>query len=341
VPLEQFGTNPPAVGDVVEVTFDRYDKDEGLLVMSRQGAAVAATWANMKKGLIVEARVTKAIKGGAEVEVNGIRGFLPISQIELAHVESVEDYINQKLRCLVTEFSAREKNLVVSRRELLEKERAEKREKTWAELEEGQVRTGVVRNLKPFGAFVDIGGIDGLVGLRDLAWGNVKDPSEVVKMGQEVEVKVLKIDRDTQKISLSLKALKESPWDTIEDRLGVGQYVTGRVTRLMDSLGAFVELEPGVEGLIHITELGPRKVFRVKDVVQEGQEVSVRILKLDTDAERISLSLRPDPRAAQAAEPEETEDDTPPAPKPERKVPLKGGLGDREPDPFKMPPRGK
>lgn len=337
VPVGQFGSEVPHVGDVVEVVFDRFDRDEGLLVMSRQGAAVAATWANMKKGMIVEARVTKAIKGGAEVEVNGIRGFLPISQIELAHVESVGDYINQKLRCVVTEFNAREKNLVVSRRELLEQERAERREKTWAELEEGQTRTGTVRNLKPFGAFVDLGGVDGLVPVGEMSWGRVNDPSEVVKLGQEVEVKVLRIDRAAQKVTLGLKQLKASPWDDLEERYEVGQYVRGRVTRLMD-FGAFVELEPGVEGLIHLSELGPRKVYRVKDVVQPEQEVEVRILKLEPEQKRISLSLKPLPQAV--VEPDDDEDEgEPPPPRPAPKVPLKGGLGDRDPNPFSDLPR--
>jgi small subunit ribosomal protein S1 len=344
VPLEQFGEAPPAVGETVEVVFDRYDKEEGLLVMSRQGAAVAATWANLKKGLIVEARVTKTIKGGAEVEVNGIRGFLPISQIELAHVENAGDYVNQKLRCVVTEANAREKNLVVSRKELLEQERAAKREKTWAELEEGQTRTGVVRSIKPFGAFVDLGGVDGLILVQNLAWGRVNDPSEVVKTGQEVEVKVLTIDRNTQRISLGLKQLKESPWDTLKQRFHVGQYVSGKVTRLME-FGAFVELEPGIEGLIHLTELGPRKVFRVKDVVQPEQQVDVRILKIEPELKRISLSLKPAPGALPKTEGEEEEDDPEAGGPPPSEVkarfdlPLKGGLGDRDPNPFSSPPR--
>jgi predicted RNA-binding protein with RPS1 domain len=338
VPLDQFGEHPPNVGEVVEVVFDRYDADEGLLVMSRQGAAVAATWANLKKGLIVEARVTKAIKGGLEVEVNGIRGFLPISQVEMGRVDDVTPYLNQRLKCLVTEANPRERNLVVSRRDLLEKERAEQREKTWAELEEGQTRTGVVRNLKPFGAFVDLGGVDGLVPVGEMSWGRVNDPSEVVKLGQEVEVRVLRIDRAAQKVTLGLKQLKASPWDTVEDRFDVGQHARGRVTRLMD-FGAFVELEPGLEGLIHISEMGPKKVWRVKDVVQEGQEVEVRILRIEPESRRMSLSLKPLP-AEPVPEPEEDEADAaPPAPKPERAVPLRGGLGDRDPNPFGLPPR--
>jgi small subunit ribosomal protein S1 len=340
VPLDQFKSEPPAVGDIVEVVFDRYDRDEGLLVMSRQGAAVAATWANLKKGMIVEARVTKAIKGGAEVDVNGIRGFLPISQIELTHVESVTDYLNQRLRCLVTEVSPRDKNLVVSRRELLEKERAELREKTWNSLQEGQIRTGVVRSLKPFGAFVDLGGVDGLLPVGEMAWGRVSDPAQIVKIGQELEVKVLRIDRQAQKVTLGLKQLTSSPWDTVWSRYAIGQTVPGTVTKIMD-FGAFVELEPGLEGLIHISEMGPKKVYRIKDVVQPGQQVDVRILSIDDEARRIALSLRP---PAPTATPDDSDDDEPPddsprPPKPEPKIPLKGGLGDRDPNRFGKLPR--
>jgi ribosomal protein S1 len=332
VPVEQFGDKLPAKGDVIEVVFDRFDPDEGLLLMSLKGAAVEANWENLRKGMIVEARPTKVVKGGLEVVVDGIRGFMPISQIDLNRVEDGSEFLNQKLRAIVTEADPRERNLVVSRRELLEKERAELREKTWKELEEGQVRTGVVRSLKPFGAFVDLGGVDGLIPIPELGWGRVNDPSEVVKTGQEVQVKVLRIDRTASKVSLSLKQLLPSPWDEVEEKYHRGMTVKGKVTRLMD-FGAFVELEPGVEGLIHISELGPKRVYRVKDVVQPDQEVEVRILQIDPDAHKISLSLRPLP-AAPAPEPEEAEGDTPPPPKPIRKVPLKGGLGDRDPDPF-------
>lgn len=333
VPADQFGADLPKPGDMIEVVFDHYDASEGLLVMSRKGAAVIASWETLHKGMIVEARVTKGVKGGVEVDVNGLRGFMPISQIELGvRVEDTATYINQKLRAVVTELNQREKNLVVSRRELLEKERAEQSVKTWAELQEGQVRTGTIRSIKPFGAFVDLGGVDGLLPTGELSWSRVADPSEVVSIGQGVEVKILKIDRAAQKVTLGLKQLATSPWDSIEDELERGQTVTGKVTRLMD-FGAFVEILPGIEGLIHVSELGPKKVYRVRDVVKEGQEVEVRILKIEPEVKRISLSLRPLPVAA-APEPDEPEDEAPAAPKPARKVPLKGGLGDSDPNPF-------
>jgi len=329
IPVEQFGDKLPSPGDTIEVNVERFDPDEGLLLLTRKGAAVEANWENLRKGLVVEARATKANKGGLEVEVDGIRGFLPISQIDMSRVEDASVYIGQKLRVIVTEAEPRKRNLVVSRRDLLEQERAEERERTWAELAEGQIRPGVIRSVKPFGAFVDLGGVDGLIHISDMSWARVADASQLAKVGQEVEVKVLKIDRQTSKISLGLKQLTPSPWDLAEEKYSRGMVVKGKVTRLMD-FGAFVELEPGIEGLIHISELSPNRVRKVSDIVKPEQEVEVRILKIEPDARKIALSLRPLP-TAEAEEAEDDEDEAPPAPKPERKVPLKGGLGDRDP----------
>jgi small subunit ribosomal protein S1 len=334
VPVSQFEGKLPEVGQVIDVMFDRFDNEEGLLVMSIKGAAVHATWQNLREGMIVEAKVVKETKGGLQVEVDGIRGFMPISQIDLNRVEDAKVYVNEKLKAIVTEANQRERNLVVSRRDLLEQERAEKREKTWAELEEGQTRDGIVRSVKDFGAFVDLGGVDGLIHVSDLAWSRGIKPQDVVKPGDLVQVKVLKIDRDTRKVGLGLKQLAASPWDDIEDRFGRGQTVTGKVTRLMD-FGAFVELEPGIEGLIHISEMASKRVFRVKDHVQVDQEVEVRILDIDPEAKRISLSIKPVAAGpAPEPEPQDDPDAPPPPPRPERKVPLKGGLGDRDPNPF-------
>ncbi|HEV3164071.1 MAG TPA: S1 RNA-binding domain-containing protein [Isosphaeraceae bacterium] len=329
VPVEQFQGKLPSPGDVIEVIPDRFDPDEGLLLLSLKGAAVEANWENLRKGLIVEARVTKSNKGGLEVEVDGIRGFLPISQIDLNRVEDAAVYIGQKLKVLVTEADPRQRNLVVSRREVLERERAELREQTWAELAEGQVRPGVIRSVKTFGAFVDLGGVDGLIHVSDLSWARVQDAGSVVKVGQEVQVKVLKIDRQTNKLSLGLKQLMPSPWDLVAQKYHRGMNVTGRVTRLME-FGAFVEIEPGLEGLIHITELSPTRVRRVSDIVKPEQEVEVRILSLDADAHKISLSLKPLPKD-DVPDDDDEEDEAPRPPRPERKVPLKGGLGDGDP----------
>ncbi|WP_337173071.1 S1 RNA-binding domain-containing protein [Paludisphaera sp.] len=334
VPIDQFEGEPPAPGAEIEVVVDHFDRSEGIVHLRLKGAAVEADWSNLRDGVIVEARITKVVKGGVEVDVDGIRGFMPISQIDLNRVEDGSDYLNQKVKAVVTEANAREKNLVVSRRELLERERAEMREKTWATLEEGQIREGVVRSVKPFGAFVDVGGVDGLLPIGELSWVRVEKIEEVIKPGDKVKVQVLRIDFEARKLTFGLKQLQQNPWDDAEENYPRGTSVRGKVTKLME-FGAFVELEPGVEGLIHVSELSPTRVRRIADVVQPGQEVEVRILKVEADARRISLSILPLPKDQQLDE-EGEEDDTPPPPKPERKTPLKGGLGDRDPL-FPMP----
>ena len=207
---------------------------------------------------------------------------------------------------MVSEVNPSERNLVVSRRTLLEKEREENREKLWAELAEGQIREGIVRSVKDFGAFVDLGGADGLLHVSEMSWTRVQDAATVVQPGQTVKVVVLKIDRERRKLSLGLKQLQASPWDNIDEKYHSGSVVAGKVTRLME-FGAFVELEPGVEGLIHISELAPRRVHRVGDIVQVGQDVQVKMLTVDPAQQRISLSLK----AALPAEepPDEEEED--------------------------------
>jgi small subunit ribosomal protein S1 len=331
MPLLQFPDGPPAIGTEVEVHIEGFDSANGVLLLTRKGAAVEANWDSVAVGQTVEARVTAVNKGGLSVDVNGIRGFMPISQIDLYRVENAEQYVNQRLLSLVTEVDRLEKNLVVSRRALLEKEREENREKLWAELAEGQVRQGVVRSVREFGAFVDLGGADGLLHVSEMSWTRVKDPSQVVQPGQTVKVVVLKIDREARKLSLGLKQLTASPWDNAAEKYPAGTVVTGKVTRLMD-FGAFVELEPAVEGLIHISELAPQRVRRVGDVVKEGQEVQVMVLSVDREQRRISLSLKaalpkePEP----AAEEEVEEEEVPVKPPRPRTTPLRGGLGDRK-----------
>jgi small subunit ribosomal protein S1 len=307
-------------------------------VVSIRGKSVFVDLGAKSEGVIPVEQfgVTKTNTGGLDVEVDGIRGFLPIGQIDLNRVEDASIYVNQKFRVVVTDANQREKNLVVSRRDLLEQERAEKREETWKTLEEGQTHKGVVRTIKPFGAFVEFGGVDGLIHVGDMAWSRVSDPSALLKIGDEVEVKVLKIDRTTQKVGLGLKQLMPSPWDLVEDKYYRGQTVPGKVTRLMD-FGAFVELEPGIEGLIHISELSPTRVRRVIDIVKPEQEVEVRIVKIEPEEKKIALSLIPLPTATPDEPEEEEEDDEAKPPKPEPKIPLKGGLGDR--DSFLSPPR--
>lgn len=332
IPVDQFeGREVPAPGSTIEVIVDHFDTSEGIQHLRLKGAAIEASWENLKKGVIVEARGTKVVKGGLEVDVDGIRGFMPISQIDLSRVEDAAGYVNQKFKALVTEVNPRERNLVVSRRELLEQERAEMREKTWATLQEGQVREGTIRSVKDFGAFVDLGGVDGLLPIGEMSWSRLQKVEDLVRIGDKVQVKVIKIDPVARKLTLGLKQLTPSPWDQAEEKFPRGLMIKGKVTKLMD-FGAFVELEPGLEGLIHISELSPNRVRRVADIVQAGQDVEVRILKVEPEVKRIALSLLP-AKGKEAVLPEDEgdeEDDTPPAPKPERKVPLKGGLGDTD-----------
>jgi small subunit ribosomal protein S1 len=334
LPILQFTEGPPALGTEVEVHIEGFDSANGVYLLSRKGAAVEADWSSVAAGMIVEARVTGTNKGGLEVDVNGIRGFMPISQIELFRVDDTAPYVNQRLRCLVAEVDPVERNLVVSRRALLDKEREENREKLWQELAEGQVRQGIVRSVKPFGAFVDLGGVDGLLHVSEMSWTRVQDAATVVQPGQSLKVVVLKIDRDTRKVGLGLKQLMPSPWDNISEKYHTGSLATGKVSRLTD-FGAFVELEPAVEGLIHISELSPQRVRRVMDIVKEGQEVQVIVLSVDPAQRRISLSLKAAlakaaeaeasaEQAAEEAEPEEPEE--PPRP---RTTPLRGGLNER------------
>jgi ribosomal protein S1 len=330
LPLLQFPEGAPAIGTEIEVHVERVDNANGVLVLSLKGAAVEADWSSVAAGMIVEARVTGTNKGGLEVDVNGIRGFMPISQIDLYRVEDAATFVNQRLRCLVAEADASERNLVVSRRALLEKEREENRDKLWKELAEGQVRQGVVRSIKDFGAFVDLGGVDGLLHVSEMSWNRVQDAHSLVQPGQSVKVVVLKIDHEQRKLSLGMKQLMASPWDAVSEKFHVGAIVNGRVSRLMD-FGAFVELEPGIEGLIHVSELAPQRVWRVGDVVQSGQEVQVKVLSVDAAQRRISLSLKAAlvraPEPAPAEEEEESAAPEPARPARPRTTPLRGGLG--------------
>jgi small subunit ribosomal protein S1 len=216
---------------------------------------------------------------------------MPISQIDLGRVENPEQFINQTLKAEVVELDRAERNLILSRKALQEREREALKEKFWNEIEVGQTRTGMVRNLQPFGAFVDLGAADGLIPIGELSYKRINHPSEVLSIGQKVEVVVKKLDFQAQRISLSFKQLLANPWDAFAQRHPPGSRAKGTVTRLME-FGAFVELAEGVEGLIHISELSTDRVKRVRDVVSEGQEVEVQILNIDPENRRMSLSLK-------------------------------------------------
>ncbi len=332
VPLRQFET-PPKEGDEVELLIVRFDAEEGLYEMSLPTAAVdVGNWSEVNEGQIIEVTVTGSNKGGLECQVAGIRGFIPMGQVSIYRVENPEELVGQRLACVVTEANRDRKNLVLSHRAVMERERNQQRDKLLAELAPGQLREGVVRSLKDFGAFVDLGGVDGLVHISQLSWDRVKHPSEVLEVGQKIKVRVDKFDKETGKISLSYREVGANPWQNVASKYPVGNRAKGTVSRLMD-FGAFVKLEPGVEGLIHISELGHGRVFRARDVVTEGQEVEIKILSVDPENQRISLSLKALLAPPEKPGQQKVADEDLPFPKDAPKQPrkqnqeLKGGIG--------------
>jgi ribosomal protein S1 len=332
IPLKNF-VEPPATGAVLDVIVARFNADEGLYELTLLGGAVdVGDWSDLAEGITVEARITGHNKGGLECEVNHIRGFIPASQISMYRVEDLEQFVGEKFACIVTEANPDRRNLVLSRRAVLEREQAEAKERLKAELQEGQEREGIVRNIRDFGAFVDLGGIDGMLHVSQLSWDRVKHPGDVLQLGQKIKVKIQKIDSASGKISLSYRDTFENPWTTASSRYPVTSKVKGTVSKIMD-FGAFVRLEPGVEGLVHISELSHQRVFRVSDVVHEGQEIEAKVLSIDADAQRMSLSMkaletRAEPQKSADEEDSSVEEAAAPAKSPpKRTVPLKGGLG--------------
>jgi small subunit ribosomal protein S1 len=331
VPLRNFA-DPPEPGAVLDLMVSRFNAAEGLYELVLPGAAVdVGDWSEVAEGMIVEARVTGHNKGGLECEVNRLRGFIPASQISMYRVEDLAQFVDQKFNCIITEANPEKRNLVLSRRAVLEREKAEAKENLLATLEVGQLREGVVRSLQNFGAFVDLGGVDGLVHISQLSWDRIKHADEVLQLGQTIKVKIQKIDPDTGKIGLAFRDLSESPWANAARDFPARSRVKGAVSRLME-FGAFVRLAPGVEGLVHISELSHKRVFRISDVLSEGQEVEVMVLSVDTEQQRISLSLKAlETRAAaekeKPAEEAEVAAETPPEASKKRKTPLKGGIG--------------
>lgn len=283
---------PPEIGAELTAIVSKFNADDGLYELVLPDAATdVSAWEDVAEGMVVDAVITGHNKGGLECEVNRLRGFIPMSQVSLYRIEDLVEFLGQRFPCVVTEVNVERRNLVLSRRAMLERERAEQKKRLLEELKVGEMREGTVTRLQPFGAFVDLGGVDGLIHISQLSWDRVKDPSEVLEVGQSVKVKIAKINPDTGKIGLGYRETFDNPWTKAEETYKPKTRVGGTVSRLMD-FGAFVKLEPGIEGLIHISELAHRRVFRAGDVVKEGQEVEVMILSVDVGAQRISLSLK-------------------------------------------------
>jgi predicted RNA-binding protein with RPS1 domain len=283
----------PSVGDVLQLSVGLRNDDDGLYDVAFANRAVAVEdWSQIQAGMIVEARVTAANKGGLECDVAGLRGFMPASLVSTWRVENLEEMIGQTLESLVTDIVPAARRLVLSRRAVIEKAAAEAKIKLLETLEVGTTLDGTVRSVRDFGAFVDIGeGVEGLVHVSQLSWDRVANPADVLQTGQRVRVVVKKIDRDTGKIGLSARDLVESPWQRAGEKYHVGATVRGVVSRIAQ-FGAFVKLEPGVEGLVHVSELANRHVRSVGDVVKEGEPVECRVLAIDPDEQRMSLSIK-------------------------------------------------
>jgi small subunit ribosomal protein S1 len=409
LPLIEFSGQPlPVVGDTISVIVERFDPDAGLLVLSKRQADEKTFWESVQPGDELEGVVTGMNKGGLDVDIGGARAFMPASQVDVHRVHDISVFIGEHVKCLVSQVDRGTRDLILSRRKYLEKDKKEKRQEVLNSLSEGDVVNGTVTNITDFGAFIDLGGVDGLLHVTDMSWGRVKNPREVVEEGQKVEVQVLRVNKETGKISLGLKQIKPNPWEGVENKYPVGSKVKGRVVRIADfgafiqleegvdallplsemswskrvghpseilkvgdvpeaevlsvdpekkrislglkqtlenqwadveskypvdtkttgtvskltDFGAFVELDPGVEGLIHISELSDKRVKRPSDVVQEGQEVEVRVVKVDPEAQRIGLSMKKPDEKAPAAERDEGHKKK----QKKRKKPLRGGL---------------
>jgi small subunit ribosomal protein S1 len=282
-------------GKDIEVFLESVEDEAGVIALSKQKADKIRGWERIitsnKEGDVIEGRVVRKIKGGLLVDV-GVPVFLPASQVDVRRVEDIGEFLGKTVQCKILKIDEKRMNIIVSRRRMLEEARAEQKTKLLQEINEGDVRKGTVKNIADFGAFVDLGGIDGLLHITDMGWGRVTHPTEVVKLEQEITIKVLKVDRVTERIALGLKQLLPNPWERVVSKYTVGQRVKGKVVNLMP-YGAFVELEPGIEGLVHISEMSwTKRINHPSEVLQIGQDVEVAVLAIDTDKQELSLGLK-------------------------------------------------
>ncbi|MBI1374793.1 MAG: S1 RNA-binding domain-containing protein [Phycisphaera sp.] len=308
-PTTAFKGKVPRVGEHLDFIVETFLEDEQLFKLTLPGETSKAEWKNLQKGMVVEGMVIGMNTGGLEVKIAGKRAFMPMSQVDLNRIEDFAPFLNRKIKVKVLELDRKKKRLLVSRRAVLEEEAKEERKKLAATIQSDEVREGIVRRLEPFGAFVElVPGVDGLLHVSDLAHHRVNDPKDMLEIGQKVTVKVLKVQKGGQRISLGLKQLVESPWRTADQRYVVGETVRGTVTRAME-FGAFVQLEPGVEGLIHISQLSDKRVDRVEQAVRVGKEVEAKIMEVDPKRQRIGLSIKALLVPEEMARPEEASRD--------------------------------
>ncbi|WP_281868427.1 30S ribosomal protein S1 [Brevibacillus parabrevis] len=283
-----------SVGDTFEVKVIKLNDEKEELVVSKKAVAMESSWADleqkMQAGTIIEATVKEVVKGGLVVDV-GVRGFIPASMVERHFVEDFSDYKGKSLTLKVVEMDKEKNKVILSHKAVLEDEAKAQKQSILDQIQVGQVLEGTVQRMTDFGVFVDIGGVDGLVHVSELAWNRVEKPSDVVKEGDKVQVKVLKIDRENERIGLSIKETQAGPWAKVAEEFKAGSVATGTVKRLV-SFGAFVEVAPGIEGLVHISQIANRRVNTPGEVLKEGQEVQVKILDVVPQEQRISLSIR-------------------------------------------------
>lgn len=321
---------PPSVGDTVGVVVEEID-DDGLLRgrLPRGRHRAGGNWDSLAQGQVVDCMVSGTNKGGLQVMVSNLRAFLPASQVEIGYAGDLEKYVGQKLTVQITEVNKKKRNLVVSRRALLQAERAEGEQKFWDSVEVGQTFTGSVKTLKDYGAFINIGPVDGFLHIGEISWSRINHPSDVIQEGQDVEVKVLKLDPEKKRISLGMKQLAANPWTHAADKYSSGRTVNGTVTRIAD-FGAFVELEPGLEGLVHISQLAWRRVGSVSEVLSVGEQREFQVQDIDLKRKRVSLSLKALEQRPESQAPPDEQDDAPPPRDRPRNPNLRGGRGGSE-----------
>jgi small subunit ribosomal protein S1 len=296
ISLSEFEDSEPLeVGSEVEVLLERLENDEGMVVLSKEKAAQKQNWEKIvqifNNGGLISGKVKAVVKGGLMLNV-GVEAFLPGSQVDIVAPKDLRVYEGKTLECKIVKLNEERKNVVLSRRELIEAERAEKRSKLLGGIEKGSTVKGTVKNITDFGAFIDLDGLDGLLHITDMSWSRLNHPSELLKVGQEIEVLVLDIDREKERVSLGLKQKTDNPWDKIAEKYPVNLKVKGKVTNLVP-YGAFVELEPGIEGLVHVSELSwTKRIARPADVLTQGQEIEAIVLGVSKEDQKVSLSVR-------------------------------------------------
>ncbi|MEE2889525.1 MAG: 30S ribosomal protein S1, partial [Planctomycetota bacterium] len=295
VPISHFEGAEVNAGDPVDVLIEEVDEIDGRIMLSKRKADRIKGWEKVvethNEGDVVTGRVMRKIKGGLLIDI-GVPVFLPASQIAIRRVGDVAEFVGRDLECKIIKIDEPRMNIVVSRRKLLEERRDEMKSNLLGEIELSQVRKGIVKNITDFGAFVDLGGIDGLLHITDMSWGRINHPSEILTVEQEIDVKVLKIDKERERISLGLKQTQPSPWDDIDERFPIGAKISGKVVNVL-SYGAFIELEEGIEGLVHVSEMSwTRRIANPKEVVEEGQEVEVVVLEIKKEKQEISLGMK-------------------------------------------------